>query len=55
MQKNLLFISKLTKDNDSIIIFSADQFFFKDKQGRILAKKIEKDGLYALEKQAAIP
>lgn len=35
IKKNLLSISKLTKDKDCCVIFTTDQFLIKDKQGQI--------------------
>lgn len=48
MRKNLLSVSKLTKDNNCYISLFADKFVVKNPQGQILTEGYEKRGLYRL-------
>lgn len=42
-------MSQLTQDNACHIVFTANEFFVKDSQGRMIAKGVKKGDLYALE------
>ena len=42
-------IRKLTADNGCLITFSANDFVIKNKQGKIIARRTKREGLYVLE------
>lgn len=47
--KNLISVFKLLYDNDFDVKFKKSFYFIKDKrQGKILVKKVTRDGLYEL-------
>lgn len=51
MTKNLISITKLTKENNIYLEFHPDCFFLKDMHGRVLLKGILSNGLYRLPSQ----
>ncbi|XP_010242057.1 PREDICTED: uncharacterized protein LOC104586495 [Nelumbo nucifera] len=46
LTKNLIFVSKFTRDNNLVFEFRPDFFLLKDRMGRILLRGFNRDGLY---------